>query len=156
MSSLYDLAAAAGLDANYHSWRGKPVATSDESIRIALAALGVDLSGSIEAAITKLERARWEEVVPPVCVGWEGALVVPFSVPAEVDADCEIAITLESGETLPAKRGRLFDLSAADHAWPGGVVHCVRRATIASVPIGYHTIAWRCGKARRGCATAVA
>jgi 4-alpha-glucanotransferase len=146
-SPFRELARAAGLDTTYTDWRGKPAASSDASVLAALRALGIALRSPDEApgALAALERERWREIVPPVVIGWDGALVVPFSVPADVDAIWELEITTESGRTVRA-RGRLFQLPADSHAWPGGAVHCVRRATVSlDGEVGYHQVAWRAG-----------
>jgi 4-alpha-glucanotransferase len=149
MTALRKLARAAGIDPDYQSWRGDVVTSSDEALVATLRALAPDLGISFEApgdapaALAALEVARWTEVVPPVVVGWEGELVVPFSVPAELDEPWEIEVTTEAGRTILA-HGQLFDLPADGHAWPGGAVHCVRRARIwLDRELGYHTLHWR-------------
>jgi 4-alpha-glucanotransferase len=76
-------------------------------------------------------------------VGWNGALVVPFTVPADLDTEWEVEVTAESGHTVRA-HGRLFELPADSHEWPSGVVHCCRRATIfLDGENGYHSVKWR-------------
>ncbi|HEU4733818.1 MAG TPA: 4-alpha-glucanotransferase [Kofleriaceae bacterium] len=161
MTALRDLATAAGLDPEYVGWNGKPVVSSDEALVATLRALAPDLGIAFEsvsdapAALAALERARWAEIVPPVVIGWDGELSVPFSVPAEVDDAWEIEVATESGRTVRAN-GRLFELLADGHGWPGGVVHCVRRARIwLGRDLGYHTVRWRLG-ARQGEAFAIA
>ncbi len=148
MSSLRELAKAAGLDADYLSWRGQPASASDESVFAMLRALAPDLGIVLDrpedapGAIAMIERERWAEIVPPVVIGWDGAIVVPFSVPAEFDDDWEVEVTTEAGRVIRA-HGRLFELPADSHAWPGGVVHCVRRATIfLEGENGYHRARW--------------
>ena len=149
MSALRELANAAGIDVTYTSWRDEPVSASDESVLAALRALAPDLGIKIDrvedapAALAVLERERWQRVVPPVVLGWDGSIVVPFSVPAEADMAWEIEVTTESGRVVRA-HGRLFDLPADSHAWPGGVVHCVRRAMVfLDGENGYHSAKWR-------------
>jgi 4-alpha-glucanotransferase len=155
MSALHALATLAGLDPGYVDWRGDPVVASDDSIRAALAALGTELpeDGVEEAArhaIAGLERARWREIVPPVVIGWEGALVIPFAVPADQDGSWELEILTEAGRRVVA-RGRLFELGADSHAWPGGAVHCVRRAHLGlDGETGYHRVSWRASWAGGG------
>ncbi|MGE5182126.1 MAG: 4-alpha-glucanotransferase [Acidobacteriota bacterium] len=146
---LRDLARAAGLDPEYTSWRGEPAASSDESLLLTLRALAPDLGIAVggpddaPAAIRELERRRWRELVPPVVLAWDGALEVPFAVPAEFDDDWEIEVTTEGGG-VHRGRGRLFDLPADSHAWPGGAVHCIRRARVwLEGELGYHTVKWR-------------
>lgn len=148
-SPLRDLASAAGLDTTYTDWRGKPAASSDEAVLLALRALGIELKSPHEApaALHAFEREKWREIVPPVVIGWDGALVVPFAVRADTDGDWTVEVTTESGRTVRA-RGRMYDLPADSHAWPGGVVHCVRRATVwLDGELGYHRVAWSAGGA---------
>lgn len=148
-SALRELANVAGVTASYTSWDGTPASASDESLLAALRALGPDLGMVIArpddapAAYAHLERQRFLEIVPPVVIGWDATLVVPFLVPAEDDGPWEVEVTTESGRTVKA-HGRMFELPAVDHAWPGGVVHCVRRAMIyLDGELGYHHVAWR-------------
>jgi 4-alpha-glucanotransferase len=151
--SLRQLAKAAGLDPEWTSWTGAPAASSQESLLAALRALEADLGVRVAspddapAALAEIERARWTEIVPPVVVGWDATLVVPFAVPADSDGDWEVEVTTESGRVVKA-HGRLFELPADSHAWPGGRVHCIRRATVwLEHELGYHAVAWRCAGA---------
>ena len=161
MRPLLALARAAGIDAEYTSWRGVQTTSSDEALLHALRALGPGLGFHIDRiedasiALVARERARWSEAVPPVVVGWDGDVVVPMSVPAETDGDWEIEITTESGRVVRAN-GRLFALAADSHAWPGGVVHCVRTARIGlDGELGYHDVRWRVA-GQQGTALAIA
>ena len=145
VSSLRELARAAGLDPDYASWRGEPTSASDDTVRKALRALAPDLGIDIDRpdAIADLEQRRWAERVPPVVLAWDGELVVPFRVKADTDGDWELEVVTEAGDRFAA-RGRLFELAADSHAWPGGVVHCIRRATLSlGNALGYHTVTWR-------------
>jgi 4-alpha-glucanotransferase len=143
--SLRALASAAGLDVEYTDWKGQHTVASDESVRMALAALAPGLGIDVERADAQqeLERKRWLEVVPPVVLAWDGRVSLPFSVPAEMDLEWECEVSTEQGGIFRA-RGRLFDLPAEGHAWPGDVVHCVRRAELwLEGQLGYHTLKWR-------------
>jgi hypothetical protein len=148
MTGLRELAVVAGLDPGYWSFRGEAVTASDEALIAMLRSLAPDLGIAFEsasdapAAIAAIERQRWTEVVPPVVIGWDGAIEVPFALPADLDAAWEIEVATETGATVRA-HGRLFALPADSHAWPGGVVHCVRRARVAVGELGYHTVRWR-------------
>ncbi|HTR50227.1 MAG TPA: 4-alpha-glucanotransferase [Kofleriaceae bacterium] len=146
---LRELARLAGLDPEYTSWRGEPAAASDEALLLALRALAPDLGVAITnaddapAAARELEARRWLEIVPPVIVAWDALVVVPFAVAAEQDGEWEVEVTTETGAVHRA-HGRLFELAADSHAWPGGVVHCVRRASLAvGGELGYHHVRWR-------------
>ena len=161
MPTLRQLAKAAGIDPEYTSWTGAATASSDgallEVIEALAPGLGIQVGSSDDArgAIADLERERWSEVVPPVVVGWDGALVIPISVEARLDGAWEVLVTTETGRVVKA-HGRLFDLPADSHAWPGGVVHCVRRATVwLDGELGYHRVQWRVAN-RRGEALGIA
>ena len=142
--SVRELARAAGIDADYLSWRGEPVAASDEAVRQAIHALAPDLGIDVDApdALARLEERRWTERVPPVIVAWGGELVVPIRVRADVDGPWELDVVLENGEQVHAA-GTLFALPADSHAHPGGAVHCIRRAKVELGELGYHTVRWR-------------
>jgi 4-alpha-glucanotransferase len=148
VTELRALASLAGIDGSYRSWRGDAVDARDEALTLALRALAPDLGIAFDteadapAAIAALGRQRWAEVVPPVVVGWDGEIVVPLSVPADLDGSWEVEVATEAGQTVAA-RGQLFALPAEQHAWPGGAVHCVRRARIAVGELGYHAVRWR-------------
>lgn len=161
MADVRALARAAGIDPDYTSWKGTPTTSSEESLLAAVKALAPDLGiqvttdDDVRGALADIERNRWNELVPQVVVGWDGSLVVPFSVSAQADDEWEIEVTTEGGK-VHATRGKLFALPAADHAWPGGKVHCIRRASIwCDGELGYHQVAWRCG-AERGKALGIA
>jgi 4-alpha-glucanotransferase len=158
---LRGLARAAGIDPEYTSWRGEPAASSDDALLQALGTLAADLGVAITnaddapAATRELERRRWLEIVPPVVLAWDGMLEVPFSVAADYNDDWEVEITTEAGGVHRA-HGRLFDLAADSHAWPGGVVHCIRRARVSlEGELGYHEVRWRAAGAQ-GSALAIA
>lgn len=138
---LRKLAKAGGFDPEYTSYKGEHVASSDETLRQALASVGIDAD---RADVEQLERLRWErDMVPPVVLAWDGELRLPFHVPAEFDDDWECEVTTEEGGLFRA-HGRLFDLPADGHAWPGGVVHCRRTATVfLEGQLGYHTVNWK-------------
>jgi 4-alpha-glucanotransferase len=145
---LLELARAAGLDPEYTSWRNEPAAASSEAVLAMLAMLGPELGfrcarpEDAAAALVDCERARWAELAPAVVVGWGGVVDVTFALPADRDGDWAVEITTESGRRVDAA-GRLFALPADQHAWPGGVVHCVRHARIAVGEDGYHEVRWR-------------
>jgi 4-alpha-glucanotransferase len=149
MTALHGLATAAGIDPTYLSAGGTSVTSSDESLVATLRALAPELGigfsclADAPAALAALVAARWAQLVPPVVVGWDGVLVVPFAVPAELDAAWEIEVVTEAGRSVRAG-GRLFELPAGDHAWPGGAVHCVRRVRISlDGELGYHAVRWQ-------------
>ncbi len=118
-------------------------------MRQAITALAPDLGVDIRRpdAAQLFERAKWSEVVPPVVLAWDGRLTLPITVPAQLDSEWECEVTTEQGNVFRA-HGRLFELPADSHAWPGGVVHCVRRANLwLEGDLGYHSVTWKIGKA---------
>ena len=137
---LRAVARAAGLDPDYTGWNGAPTKASDDAVRATLEALGI-LPG---VSVAELEAARWRDVAPPVAIGWDGVLELPFAVRADRDAAWEITIVTETGKNVSAS-GTLFTLPADSHAHPGGVVHCLRRARVRVGEDGYHRVAWRLG-----------
>ncbi|MGE0549978.1 MAG: 4-alpha-glucanotransferase [Kofleriaceae bacterium] len=152
MSALRELARACGLEVEYTSWRGQPVAASDDAVLEVLAAMAGDFGFSIRrpddvpSAITAVARERWNEVVPPVVIGWDGAIVVPLSLPATSDGDWELSVTTEAGRVVE-RRGRVSDLDAEPHETPIGPF-CLRRAAIQIDELGYVSVRWRVGSGR--------
>ena len=149
MTALHELAKSAGLDVEYTNWRGERTVASDDAVLATLRALAPELGIRIDAAeqatqaIAVLERERWKQIAPPVVIGWDGTIVVPFAVPADDDQPWEVEVTTESGRVVRA-HGRMFELPADSHAWPGGVCHCIRRATVfLDGENGYHSARWR-------------
>ena len=148
---IRELARAAGIDSNYSSWRGEPTAASDEAVRAALKAVGPDLGIDFEAmdpdaAWAAIEARTWAERVPPVVVAWDGELDLPIRVPADRDGAWSIEVTTEDKRNFAA-RGTLFELAADGHAYPSGVVHCIRHAVLSlDGALGYHELAWSCGE----------
>jgi 4-alpha-glucanotransferase len=146
--ALLELARVAGLEPDYTSWRNEPTAASDQSLLAMLAMLGPELGFRCDrpedawAAKAACERARWAEVVPEVVVGWAGVVDVAIALPADRDGNWEVDIVTESGKRARAT-GRLFELAADQHAWPDGVVHCVRHAHIDVGEDGYHEVSWQ-------------
>jgi 4-alpha-glucanotransferase len=143
------LAASLGVTAAYTNYRGEPTRASRDAVLAVLGSLGHRVTTDAEAAEHRreVERARWNEG-PPCAVAWDGALDLPLRVPAELDADVRVDVVLEGGGTITT-RARLFELSATDHAWPGGKVHCLRHLRMALPAPGYHRAVWEVGD-RRG------
>lgn len=145
--NLRAVARAAGLDVEYVNWRGEPAAASDESVRLALAALGSELGVDVAAsgALAELEARRWSEVIGPVVVAWDGALEVPIRVEADRDAPWHLDVAIEDGRTYAA-RGSLFELPAGSHTHSRDRAHCIRRVRLSlDGALGYGALAWRVG-----------
>ena len=150
---LRELARAAGIDAVPELARRADLGerrVDQAGTDRARADLGIDAAtfDDPEAAIARLDERRWSECVPPVIVAWDGEVVVPMRVVADVDAAWSLELVLETGAKHDA-RGALFELPADSHAHPGGVVHCIRRASVKLDPtaLGYHQLHWQIGDA---------
>jgi len=143
--ALDALAERLGILRGYLSWRGEQVSSPVEAVVAAVNALGVELAGPDRAgaALAEVEHRWWQSGAPPVVVAWDGVPArLPLRVPADVDGDWEVEVAFESGRRARSG-GRLFDLPASDHAWPGGQVHCVREAEMPGGEDGYHLARWR-------------
>jgi 4-alpha-glucanotransferase len=146
--ALLELARVAGLEPEYTSWRGEPAAASDQALLAMLAMLGPELGFRCDrpedgwAARAACERARWAQIVPEVVVGWAGVIDVAIALPADRDGSWEVEVVTETGKRVRAA-GRLFELLADHHAWPDGVVHCVRHARVDAGEDGYHEVSWQ-------------
>jgi 4-alpha-glucanotransferase len=142
---LLAFASAVGVTAAYRSWDGKPTRASREAVLAVLAALGHPVGTDREATERRAAFIRaWWAGGPPCAVAWDGLLDLPLRVPADADAEVEVDVVLEDGETLSLGT-RLFALASTDHAWPDGKVHCVRHVRIALPEPGYHHAVWRIG-----------
>lgn len=158
LDALERLAARAGVNRRYQSWRGHAVEAPVDALVAVLRAVGANLTGPRDAAAAEAawELAWWNAGAPPVVVGWDDqAARLPLRVPAQVDGDWEVEVLLESGRRERGA-GRLYDLPAHGHAWPGGEVWCQRDVTLPGAgALGYHTVRWRVG-ARSGETTVIA
>jgi (1->4)-alpha-D-glucan 1-alpha-D-glucosylmutase len=75
-SALSRLAAYYGIEPGYHDVWGNWRATSEDTQRAMLAAMGVDAGtpGAVDKALEEYDRERWSRVVPPVTVMRRGEL----------------------------------------------------------------------------------
>jgi len=101
MNAVQELARLYGVADAYVDYRAQPREVSLQSQAAILAAIGVDAADeqAAAAAIHQHETVRWTKLLPPVVVVEVGtALVVPVSVPLELDATwLEWRVTLEDG-----------------------------------------------------------
>ena len=113
--------------------------------------LGIAFDGSDDApaAIAALERARWAEIVPPVVVGWDGELVVPFAVPAELDDGWEVEVATESGRTIARARPAVRAAGRRPRAGrAASCTACGARGSGRSASSAITRSRWRVGGAR--------
>jgi 4-alpha-glucanotransferase len=136
---LYELARMYRIATEFHDWRGRESAVSQDTIRAVLAALGVDASTPEKSkqALDDHLQAAWARLVPPCLVtraGWSPTLDVhvPHGAPVSV------WIELESG-------GQRSDLRQLENWNPPREVNGVTtgEATFllpSDLPLGYHTL----------------
>ena len=151
---LLELAARAGVDLTHDGWRGEATAAAEPMCAI-LRALGHDVRAPDDAAaaLAADDRAFWAAGAPPVLVDWDGAGAdLPLRVAAEPDGAWEVEVAFESGRREHLG-GRLHDLAADGHVWPGGLghqVHCLRHVRLPGAELGYHDVSWRAPARRAG------
>ncbi|WP_345800970.1 4-alpha-glucanotransferase [Microbacterium sp. AZCO] len=132
--TLTALAEAHGVATAYWSFFGDRVEVPASTLRLILAAMGVD-AGDETAALTAAEEASWRALLPPSIVVRRGAgevLVHVFD-----GRDVELSVTLEDGSVrgipIPAQQPesrRIDDLP----------VWRVRVPLPADLPLGWHTL----------------
>jgi len=130
-----------GIEREYHDIWGKRHAVTAQTAQALAAAMGVDLSRGIEAAVTGLEQHRWRRVLDPVRVvrARERPIEIPIRLPVDVAArDIAWTLTLESGERSQGKL-RPADLPSEPGADIDGRRYAGYRFTLAApLPAGYH------------------
>src|SRR5262245_36125082 len=142
MNAVQELARLYGVAAAYVDYRAQPREVSLQSQAAILAAIGVDAADeqAAAAAIHQHETVRWTKLLPPVVVVEAGApLVVPVSVPLELDATwVEWRVALEDG----ARRrgvGRLDKLKVIEEGSADDRAYRRYSLTLPDLPLGYHT-----------------
>ena len=141
MNAVQELARLYGVADAYVDYRAQPREVSLQSQAAILAAIGVDAADeqAAAAAIHQHETVRWTKLLPPVVVVEVGtALVVPVSVPLELDATwLEWRVTLEDGTR---RRGvsRLDKLKVIEEGSADDRAYRRYSLTLPALPLGYH------------------
>jgi 4-alpha-glucanotransferase len=142
MNAVQELARLYGVAAAYVDYRAQPREVSLQSQAAILAAIGVDAADeqAAAAAIHQHETVRWTKLLPPVIVVEIGApLVVPVSVPLELDATwLEWRVSLEDGTR---RRGvaRLDKLKVMEEGSAEDRSYRRYSLSLPNLPLGYHT-----------------
>ena len=99
-SPLHDLAHEYGIEASYLDIAGQRQYADPDAIVAILAALGAPIAGPDDAqdALAARIRQRWARPLPPVCVAWEGAGVLPVRLPTAITGAYTLSLTAEDGQ----------------------------------------------------------
>jgi 4-alpha-glucanotransferase len=144
MNAVQELARLYGVAAAYVDYRAQPREVSLQSQAAILAAIGVDAADeqAAAAAIHQHETVRWMRLLPPVVVvEVDQPLVVPVSVPLELDATwVDWRVTLEDG-TKRRGVGRLDKLKVIEEGSADDRAYRRYSLSLPNLPLGYHTAA---------------
>jgi len=141
--ALAELAERYGVSREYWDWQGhrRPVQVS--TVQAVLAALDVDTTTdeSVRSALTALDDAPWQRLLPAVTVGRAGH---PVDVLAHVPHGEELTVELatESGAVVPAVQ---IDHQVAPRRILGTTIGEARFVLPDDLPPGYHTLHARSG-----------
>jgi len=141
LGKLRQLALLHGIQSSYRDVDGVLQEASRESLIRALQVFGVPLDQPEQAArlLRDHRQARWQRVLEPVVVAWEGRLTVSLRVPAAALGTAFHAhLTLEDG-TTHAFGGRLGDLPTERRLKVEGVHYALQQFNLRRrLPWGYH------------------
>src|SRR6185436_12161537 len=140
MNAVQELARLYGVADAYVDYRAQPREVSLQSQAAILAAIGVDAADEPAAAIHQHETVRWTRLLPPVVVvEVDQPLVVPVSVPLELDATwVDWRVTLEDG-TKRRGVGRLDKLKVIEEGSADDRAYRRYSLSLPNLPLGYHT-----------------
>jgi 4-alpha-glucanotransferase len=143
---LQQLAELCGVATDYWDWRGNHVVVPAETIVAVLKALDVDAATpeAVDSALAAAHRYRWTRMLPPCVVtrpGWR----LPFWVHVAHGRPVEVWIELETG-------GTRRDVTQAENWKPpqevdGQLVGGATFVVPSDLPLGYHTLRARSGRA---------
>jgi 4-alpha-glucanotransferase len=139
---LEQLAARWGVQTTYVDMAGTRVRAAPETLRAALAALGVTAGETrdVRAALKEQIDREWNRIVEPVIVAWDGAArSAPLRLPARASHSIAFRLHLEDGRThrwvspireLPMAEDVPIELAGYE----------VRLMTLPQLPWGYHSL----------------
>jgi 4-alpha-glucanotransferase len=141
---LADLAAAHGVAAFFHDWRGGERQVSATAVVAVLAALGVDASTPVAAreALTQARHGRWRDMLPSYLVVRGGATArVAVHVPhgEEVTVDLDV----EGGGRIPLTQLMVW---VDPHDVDGELIGEATFEIPEVVPLGYHYLRAQSGE----------
>jgi hypothetical protein len=138
--ALDKLAECMDIEPEFRDARGETVRASAETKRSLLAAMGVEVAneGAAHAALTELDRAEWQQTLPPVLVLHEGGCI-ELILPADT-AEVPWHISLEEGSEHSGtlRFGELPLLG--DHRLDGRILQRRGWALPEGLPLGYHRL----------------
>ncbi len=140
-ASLVALADKFGIARDFWDWKGRHVVIPAETIVAVLAAFDIDAStpALCDEALERLERERWQQVLPPVLVAEEGK-GLHVDVHVEAGHPVELVIELEQGGTCPTWQVDNFAPDREiDGQWRGEATFWLGN----DIPTGYHRLVAR-------------
>jgi 4-alpha-glucanotransferase len=150
-SHLRSLAREYRVQTGYEDVHGARQAASDESLLAVLRLLGapVERMDDVPEALRLERQRRWEHVIEPVQVAWDGEpLRIHVCVPEPLSGPCRVEVECEDG-TMTAWTAALTDLPVEEVCEVEGRSYARLRVTLPyAVPVGYHRLAVEVGGAR--------
>ncbi len=133
-------AARWGVELEYTDTWGRVHAASDETLRGALAALGLPVTSheDLEWAAREPDRLQWSRAFPPAVVVCEDADAITLNIPAaRAGASVKLEFQWENGE-IEHHWFWLPELRDLEHAHVGGQEFIAKRAPLPTLRLGYH------------------
>lgn len=146
-SSLFRLAALAGVIATYRDAWGKERRVADDAVRAALGAMGiaVDTQGAIEDGVASLEAEAWRPLLPPVVVlHQDRPASVTISLPERLDAG-RILWSVTGEEARAEGTADPTALAVAAVTGEGAQRHRRLVLPLEKLPLGYHRLSIAAG-----------
>jgi len=140
--ALERAAAGWGVELEYTDTWGRTHVASDETLRGALAALGVSASNDqeLESAGTARERDRWSRAFDPAVVVFEDSDAIQLRIPAEhAGASVKLEFRWENGE-IEHHWFWLPELPELERVSIAGREFISKRAPLPALRLGYHDL----------------
>jgi 4-alpha-glucanotransferase len=141
LDQLRQLASLHGIRHNYRDVSGQPQEASEESLFRVLQVFGVPLDRpeDVPGMLRASRKARWQRLLEPVVVAWEGKARIPLRLTATALAGgFRAQVRLERGE-VREYHGRLAGLPTQREVRVEGIKHLVKRLPLPGrLPSGYH------------------
>lgn len=143
LDQLRQLASLHGIRHHYRDVSGQLQEASAESLFRVLQVFGVPLDRpeEVPGLLRESRKARWQRVLEPVVVAWEGKAAIPLrlAVTALVGG-FRALVRLENGE-VREYRGRLADLPTRREVRIEGIKHLIKLLRLPGrFPPGYHRL----------------
>ena len=135
-------AAGWGVELEYTDTWGRTHAASDETLRGALAALGIPLASDadLERAATERDLSRWSRAFDPTVVVFEDSDALPLRIPAErAGGSVKIEFRWENGE-IEHHWFWLPELQDLERVSIAGQEFISKRVPLPALRLGYHDL----------------